>query len=195
MAPQISASQYGDRQSHWLDEAREATVVEHCVIHKEDPLDKLPSMPADDVEVVLRQREVKTMIDVPVSNALSLINDHITSALQSCMIEGQPRALGSVVSTTIETVVHQQAGEKWISELVKDAAGQAVASRDVISTVVENLIVCNKFVGSVARFLESIMEEETCEVENFYKTEGTVAEVAPSHPPWERSDSEFCCST
>lgn len=70
------------------DGACKATAVEEPVIHEEYLFGKLPSMSTEDLEIVLSRRELRTMINVAVSNVMMLIDDLNIRTVQTCTAEG-----------------------------------------------------------------------------------------------------------
>lgn len=75
------------------------------------------------------------MNDVAVSNVMTLNEDDIIYALQSCTTESLPSPMGAAKSNAAVKVIDEHVGELITSELVEGAASQAVTSPDVIATV------------------------------------------------------------
>lgn len=158
--PRSAASRGKEWLSHWLNETRRATVVEEREIQEENPLEKSPYVTEEEVEFVLRWCELKTMIYVAVRNVLTLIDDRIISDLESCTVKSRSTPIRAAVSTAILMVIDGQVREERMSELLKDAASQAVTSQDVISTVARKLIGSDELIGTIVLFLKSTVEKE-----------------------------------
>lgn len=152
VASASTAYQDGARLSHWVDKARRPTAVGKSGIQEDRLFDKPPPVTLKDVRTVPPRRELKTMIEVPVSNVMLLIDDLIISTLKSCTAGSRPSPTAVAVSTAIVTVIGKQIGEKMMLEFVKDMARQTGTTQDVISTTTHEIFGCDEMMAPIARF-------------------------------------------
>lgn len=107
-------------------------------------------MVEEDVKFFLQPCELKTMIDVAVSNVMTLTAKRIISALQLGAAESRPALIGDAISTAIATVFDKHAGEIVMFEFVKDALSQAVTRQDEVLAIAYELIVCDRVMELIA---------------------------------------------
>lgn len=76
-----------------------------------DPFYKPPSATEEDVEIALRQNELKTMIHAAVSSVITLIDERIVSNLESYTMEGRPAPIWAGLPTAIAAVICEHIGK------------------------------------------------------------------------------------
>lgn len=108
------SSRDGDRLSLRLDEARRSTVAGKRVNGGEDPFNKLSSVTEEDVDIVRRRYRLKAIIDMTVSNVMTLIHDRIIFALKFCTPESRPISIRAAVLIMIATPISEQDGVKCV---------------------------------------------------------------------------------
>lgn len=101
-------------------------------------------------KMVLRQSELRTMINLVVSNVRTMIDDKITSTVKALGAKSRPSTIGAAVSTAIVTVIEKRVSGNMTSELGKHSERQTVTSQDVISTAAHECIGCDELMVPTA---------------------------------------------
>lgn len=197
-APRNVASVDENRLAFWLDEARRAAndQVEdnHADKNEEgrglDSPNYSPSLDEEDAEIVLRRSELKTIIDVAVTNTMTLIDERIISALQSCTDGNRLSPMGTAISTAVGTAVADQISQGMVSKMVKEEAFQLVRNPEVKTMIAAELTRSDELMSPIAKFVAKSVKQEARNVEYVRKEEPRIEVTPPSPPSSDPSDSE-----
>lgn len=73
------------------------------------------------MEIVLRYVELKTIIDAPEANTMTVFEDRIVSPLRPCVDGDRLIPTGVPVSIAVRTPTDNQTSQDAVSKMVKDA--------------------------------------------------------------------------
>lgn len=112
-----------------------------------------PSVEEEDAEIVLKRSQLKKTIYLAVGNAMTLIDEHIISALQMSNDEKHPSPMRAAVSASITTIICKHVNQAAVADMVTKATSQAVKSPDVIPTLADALVTNDGSMKHIARFV------------------------------------------
>lgn len=190
------ASHDNIRMALWLDEARHATtnhaenMIGEYETRRKRELSEYPhSLDKEDVETVLRRSELKTLIDVAVTNTATLIDEQMVSTMQSCSDRNRLYPTVTAVSIAVGTAAVNQNSHGMVPKMVKEKAFQSVMNQEVKSMIAVLLARSDQYMSAIAKHVATTINQEAKEVDHV-KNEPKREVVPPLQPSTHPSDSD-----